>query len=156
MKFLAEIWGISIYSSIKHSFSFLKQVFFHWEVHVCLAMSDSLQTPGTVACQAPLSMEFSRQFSRNGMQFPLPGDFPNPWIEPWSPESPALQTDALPLNHRESPFYWKSPCIYLKKSLLTNSERLENLSLSFLVFLFPLYLLNCHWELIRSMGETIF
>ena len=35
-------------------------------------------TPRTVACQAPLSMEFSRQEYWNGLPFPSPGDLPNP------------------------------------------------------------------------------
>ena len=83
--------------------------------HVCLDMSDSLQIPWTVARQALLSMEFSRQGYWNGLPFPLPGDLSNPGTEP---RSPALQTDALPLRHQESPFHWKSPCVYLKKSLL--------------------------------------
>ena len=34
---------------------------------------------------------------------PPPGDLPNPGIEPTSPVSPALQADALPLNHQGSP-----------------------------------------------------
>ena len=70
--------------------------------HVCLDMSDSLQISWTVAHQAPLSMEFSRQGYWNGLPFPLPGDLPNPGTEP---RSPALQTDALPLRHQESPFH---------------------------------------------------
>ena len=41
-------------------------------------------TPGTVACQAPLSMGFSRQEYRIGVLFPPPGDFPNPGIQPAS------------------------------------------------------------------------
>ena len=42
-------------------------------------------TPWTVACQAPLSMGFSRQGYWNGLPFPSPGDLPNPEIEPMSP-----------------------------------------------------------------------
>ena len=49
-------------------------------------------TPGTIACQAPLSMGFSRQEYWSGLPFPSPGDLPNPGIEPGSP---ALQADAL-------------------------------------------------------------
>ena len=44
----------------------------------------------TVACQAPLSMGFSRQEYWNGLPFLPPGDLPNPGIEPESFESPAL------------------------------------------------------------------
>ena len=49
-------------------------------------------TPWTVAHQAPLSMEFSRQEYWNGLLFPTPGDLPDPGIEP---ASPALQADSL-------------------------------------------------------------
>ena len=47
-------------------------------------------TPWTVACQAPLSMGFSRQKYWSGLPFSLLGDLPNPEIEPMSPVSPAL------------------------------------------------------------------
>ena len=40
--------------------------------------------PWTVGCQAPLSMEFSRQKYCSGLPFPTPG------IEPMSRVSPAL------------------------------------------------------------------
>ena len=39
-------------------------------------------TPWTVACQTPLSMEFSRQEYWSGLPFPTPGDPPNPGIKP--------------------------------------------------------------------------
>ena len=42
----------------------------------------TLATPWTVACQAPLSMGFSRQEHWSGLPFPSPGDLPNPGIEP--------------------------------------------------------------------------
>ena len=47
-------------------------------------------TPWTVAHQAPLSMEFSRQEYWSGLPFPPAGDLPNPRIEPVSSASPAL------------------------------------------------------------------
>ena len=49
--------------------------------------------PWTVACQAPLSTEFSRQVFWSGLPFPSPGDLPNPGIEP---RSPTLKADSLP------------------------------------------------------------
>ena len=50
-----------------------------------------IATPWTVACQAPLSMEFSRQeYYWSGLPCPPPGDIPNPGIEPTSPASAAL------------------------------------------------------------------
>ena len=47
-------------------------------------------TPWTVAHQAPLSMEFSKQESWSGLPFPSPGHLPNPGTEPASLMSPAL------------------------------------------------------------------
>ena len=43
-----------------------------------------------VACQAPLSMEFSRQEHWSGLPFPPPGDLPGPGIEPTASVAPAL------------------------------------------------------------------
>ena len=53
--------------------------------HVWLFM-----TPWTVAHQAPLSMEFSRQGHWSGLPFPIPGDLPDSGIEPTSLASSAL------------------------------------------------------------------
>ena len=44
----------------------------------------------TVACQAPLSLGFSRQEYWSGLPFPPPGGLPNLGIEPTSPMSPVL------------------------------------------------------------------
>ena len=52
-------------------------------------------TPWTVAHQAYLSMEFSRQEHWSSLPFPSPGDLPDPSIEPASPMSLALQVDSL-------------------------------------------------------------
>ena len=57
------------------------------------SVAKSCLTPWTVACQAPLSMGFSRQEHCSGFPFPSPEDLPNPGIEP---RSPALQADSLP------------------------------------------------------------
>ena len=50
-------------------------------------------TPWIVACQAPLSVEFSRQEYWSGLPFPTSGDLPNPGIKLGSPETEA---DSLP------------------------------------------------------------
>ena len=47
-------------------------------------------TPWTVAHQAPVSMEFSRQEYRSGLPCSPPGDLPHPGIETASLKSPAL------------------------------------------------------------------
>ena len=49
--------------------------------------------PWTVACQAPLSMEFFGQEYWSGLPSPSPGDLPDPGTEL---RSPALQADSLP------------------------------------------------------------
>ena len=51
----------------------------------------------TVACQAPLSMGFSRQDYWSGLPFPSPGDLPDPGIKPASLMSPALAHRCLQL-----------------------------------------------------------
>ena len=85
----------------------------HWEVltlcesahHVlcvCALVSQwwpTLCNPWTVAHQAPLSMEFSRQEYWSRLSCPSPGDLPNSRIEPGSP---ALQADSL-LSNQGSP-----------------------------------------------------
>src|SRR5574337_1098638 len=64
-------------------------------------VSKSFVTPWTVACQAPLSMELSRQEYWSGLPFPPPGDLPDPGIKPGSP---ALQADSLPSKPPGKPF----------------------------------------------------
>ena len=54
----------------------------------------------TLARQAPLSMEFSRQGNWNGLPFPFPGDLPNPGIKP---RSPTLRISSLPSEPPEKP-----------------------------------------------------
>ena len=50
---------------------------------VCAVLShvQLFATLWTVARQAPLSMEFSRQESWSGLLFPTPGDLPDPGME---------------------------------------------------------------------------
>ena len=60
--------------------------------YITSVVSDSFATLRTAACQAPLSMGFSRPECWSGLPFPSPGDLPNPGVEPMSP---ALQMDFL-------------------------------------------------------------
>ena len=66
----------------------------------------TLATLWTIACQAPLSVGFSRQEYWSGLPFPSPGNLPNPWIEP---RSPTLQADSLPTELRGKPLIRKEP-----------------------------------------------
>ena len=56
-------------------------------------------TPWIVACQPPLSLEFSMQEYWIGLPCRPPGHLPHPGIEP---ASPAQQADSLPLSHQGS------------------------------------------------------
>ena len=67
--------------------------------------------PWTVACLAPLSMEFSRQEHWSGLPFPSPGDLPNPGIEP---RSPALQADSLPTEPLGKPLTVNEMVIFIQ------------------------------------------
>ena len=52
---------------------------------VCVRHSVMFATSWTVARQASLSVEFSRQKYWSGLPFPFPGDLPDPKIKPMSP-----------------------------------------------------------------------
>ena len=56
----------------------------------CFSHIHLFVTLWVVACQAPLSMGFSKQDYWNGLLFPPPGDLPNPGTEPASLMSLAL------------------------------------------------------------------
>ena len=62
----------------------------------------------TVACQAPLSMGFSRPEYWNELSCPPPGELLNPGIEP---VSPALQVDSLSTEPPGKPFPSLPPLI---------------------------------------------
>ena len=66
--------------------------------------------PWTVACQAPLSMRFSRQEDWSGLLFSYPGDLPDPGIEP---QSPTLQADSFPTELQGKPNYSPTPKVSL-------------------------------------------
>ena len=67
----------------------------HMYVCVCLSLScvQLFVTPWTVACQVPMSMEFSRQDYWSGLPFPSPGNLPDLRTVP---SSPVWQSDSLP------------------------------------------------------------
>ena len=59
--------------------------------------------PWTVAYQAPLSVEFSRQEYWSVLPFPTPGNLPNPEIKPTYLESPALAGGFFTTEHPGKP-----------------------------------------------------
>ena len=66
--------------------STLKQITIQYLTYIVCVLSRVwlFATPWTVARQAPLCMEFSRQEYWNGLPFPPPGHLPNPEIKPMS------------------------------------------------------------------------
>ena len=52
--------------------------------------------PWTIACQASLSVEFSRQLYWSRLLFPTPGDLPDAGIKPVSPRLLHWQAVSLP------------------------------------------------------------
>ena len=79
-------------------------------------------TSWTVACQIPLSMEFSRQEYWSGLPFPIPGDLLNPGIEPKS--LPTFCTGRCILYHRAT---WEAPEWMVTKVKSCPSPHLKHL-----------------------------
>ena len=73
---------------------------------VCALVAQSVFSdsaiPWTVALQAPLFIEFSRQEYWSGKPYTSPGDLPNPGIKP---RSPALQANFLLLSHQGNSYF---------------------------------------------------
>ena len=68
----------------------------------------------TVALQASLSIEFSRQEYWNGLPSPLPGDLPNPGIELTSLTSPLLAGGCFPTSAIwEAHYEHRAACIFV-------------------------------------------
>ena len=71
-------------------------VYTHTHTHTCMCMLSCFShvqlfaTLWTIACQAPLSMGFSRQEDWSGLPCPPLGDLPDPGIKSTSLTSPAL------------------------------------------------------------------
>ena len=103
-------------------------------------------TPRTIACQAPLSMGFSRQEYWSGLPFPSPGDPPDPGTEP---RSPALQADCLPSEPPRNPdtTAWQHP-------KLSVSEPQIFISHSWICRLATIDLVQKGWAGLQSWGRN--
>ena len=71
----------------------------------CSVVPDTFGTHWTVVCQAPLSMEFSRQEYGSGLPFPPLGSLPTPGIKLMSLGLLHWQADSLVLSHQGSPLF---------------------------------------------------
>ena len=79
-------------SSCSILFLLLPEIYRHGGGGLVTKSCPILATPWTAACQAPLSMGFSRQEHWSGLPFPSPGDILVPGIVP---SFSALQVDSL-------------------------------------------------------------
>ena len=76
---------------------------FSFVLSLCAKLRSRVQlsvTLWTIAHQAPLSMQFSKQEYWSGLPFPPPGELLHPGTET---VTPALQADSLPLSPRGAP-----------------------------------------------------
>ena len=78
----------------------------------------------TAACQAPLSMGFSRQDYWSGLSCPPPGDLTDAGIEPTALTSPALAGRFFTFLIKEALVYGKGEAISL--SVIEKRRREEN------------------------------
>ena len=93
-------------------------LFYHPCGGLVAKLCPTLVTPSTVACQAPLSMEFYRQEYWSGLPFPSPGDLPDAGIEP---RSPASQSESLPTELQGKLYHLCSTLKYIANLMVISS-----------------------------------
>ena len=117
--------------------------------------------PLDVACQASLSLRFSRREYWSGWPFPSPGDLPDPRIEP---KAPAL-AEGFFTTEPHGKFLWS--ITYLNfKWVNPESERLSNCSrffsylitdlISLLSLMMIIFIATIYWVLSRCQRYYIF
>ena len=113
---------------------------------VCYVLSHSVTqlftASWTVACQAPLSMEFSRQGYWSKFLFPTPKDHPYPGIEPTTLMSPALAGRFFTTTHLGSSQYnsYQNLLQIHSQLILVNCRKILVIKLYALIFVVLLLL----------------
>ena len=82
-------------------------------------------TPWTVASQALLSMEFSRQEYWSGLSFPSPGDLPNQTLNPRLLHCRQILYCLSPISHKSPVSHKNKPVT--KRQILYNSPHMSYL-----------------------------
>ena len=100
-----EAWWATVHGVAKSwtrlsDFISLYKLCVHAQLLSCVQL---FEMPWTVACQAPLSLEFSMQEYWSGLPFPTLADLPDQGIEPRLLHLLHWQADSLPLCHLRSP-----------------------------------------------------
>ena len=83
-------------------------------------------TPWTIPCQAPLTMEFSRQEDWSGLAFSSPGDLPDPGTDSGLLHWPA---DSLPSEPQGMPLKFPVSHLFIPPSLHTQPPAAINILL---------------------------
>ena len=84
--------NFSYYPLMHSKYLYSKLILLYWASQVVLVIKNlpTNAVQWTVACQAPLSIGFSRQKYWSGLPCPTPGDLPDPGIKPLFLMPPAL------------------------------------------------------------------
>ena len=111
----------------------------------------TLLAPRTVACQAPLPMELSRQDHWSTVSFPVPGDLSDPGIEPKSLAFPALSDEFFTTRTtwetlQPHPNCWSNSVLCEYKDEIFMSLLAVSWGPLFSYELFALLLMHCMWS----------
>ena len=81
---VGHLFGTKELKSQRLSYSLVRSFvwFYYYHLYSIAQLCPTLCSPWTVACQALLFMEFSRQEHWSGWPYSAPGDLPDPGIEP--------------------------------------------------------------------------
>ena len=121
------VFGVCLFFIIFKTLGIQLSIFLSVAVKVKVKSLSRIQlfaTPWTIAYQAPLSMEFSREEYWSGLPFPSQGELPDPGIER---RSPALQAEVLPSEPPGKPDSDEyQPCTLLSIFVSTLLLNLQN------------------------------
>ena len=108
----------------------ISQFYFHWLYCITqlLRHVQLFATPGIVAHQAPLPMEFSRQEHFSGMPFPTPGNLPDSGIKAESLASPVLAGGSLLLGSLDVLFILFPHFIFIEHRFYCQTSELSPVS----------------------------
>ena len=82
---VSPLYAWSETSGCGEQFAYIVYVYVYMRAVSCFSHVPLFATLWAVACQAPLSMGFSKQEYWTGLLFPSPGNLSNPRIKPMSP-----------------------------------------------------------------------
>ena len=109
---IASYWGLACQDCFEKTGSQTTCMKTTWrECAQSLSCVQLFATSWTVALQAPLSMEISRQGYWSVSPFPPPEDLPHPGTEPMSPASAASAGEFFAIEPPEKPQKMRGVCV---------------------------------------------